>query len=534
MISALLLPLLLAAAPAGGEVPAAARAAVDDPVVQLWLNSDRTYLPGERAKVQVRARNDGYLLVLHVDPDGVLRVLFPLDPNDDSFVRGGKKYEIRGRGGREAFEADGRSGRGTVYAAVSGTPFRFGQFVLGDHWDYRALAPDRLPSDPEQDLNELVRRMSDASFDYDILSYTVVERVVYASDYSYSRPYYGYYDNYWGCGGWSYSCGSGLSVGLFFGRPYRRYYYDPFYDPFFFDPYYYRPVYLYPVRPYGYHYYGYPVYGYPYYGGRYYGHRDRNWARPYTPYRFRGVEGVQAGYRPRGFDLRRSVNTVYLPPVVRDRTQEASPTRRLTDTRPSAEARPVEPRRVDARPVEPRSATPERRATPARNGDAGRRTGTVDAPARGRGDAAPRRAESRTVEPNIEARRAREPDRSSVTVPERADRQDLPREVRPLSRSEDAGGGAAVDRRPEPRRGDQRPQPSVEARPSGRDGGYSRPEPRAEPQARPAPAPAPDRGSFSPPSRSDGGSRSGWSGGGDRGGDGGRSVGGGMSGGRRR
>jgi len=545
MISALLLPLLLAAAPAGGGGPAAARAAGDDPAIQLWLNSDRTYLPGERAKVQVRARNDGYLLVLHVDPDGVLRVLFPLDPNDDNFVRGGKKYEIRGRGGREAFEADGKSGRGTVYAAVSGTPFRFGQFVLGDHWDYRALAPDRLPSDPEQDLNELVRRMADESFDYDILSYTVVERVVYAADYSYSRPYYGYYDNYWGCGGWSYSCGSGLSVGLFFGRPYRRYYYDPFYDPFFFDPYYYRPVYFHPIRPYGYHYFGYPVYGYPYYGypyygGRYYGPRDRNWARPYSPYRFRDAQGVQAGYRPRGFDLRRSVNTVYLPPVVRDRTQEASPARRLTDTRPAAEARPVEPRRVDARTVEPRSTTPERRATPARDGDAGRRAGTAEGPARSRSDAAPRRAESRTVEPNIEARRVREPDRPTVTVPERSDRQDLPREVRPLSRSDDVRDRPAVDRQPEPRRADPRPEPAVEARPSGRDGGYSRPEPRAEPrpesrpepQARPAPSRAPDRGSVSPPSRSDGGSRGGFSGG-DRGG-GGRSFGGGMSGGRRR
>ena len=40
---------------------------------------------------------------------------------------------------------------------------------------------------------------------------------------------------------------------LFFGRPYRRYYYDPyfyaydpFYNPFFYDPYYYAPVYRQP------------------------------------------------------------------------------------------------------------------------------------------------------------------------------------------------------------------------------------------------------------------------------------------------
>ncbi len=61
-----------------------------------------------------------------------------------------------------------------------------------------------------------------------------------------------------------YSCGHSyyspysFSIGLFFGRPYRRYYYDPyfyaydpFYNPFFYDPYYYAPVYRQPVLPTG-------------------------------------------------------------------------------------------------------------------------------------------------------------------------------------------------------------------------------------------------------------------------------------------
>ncbi|HEU4682401.1 MAG TPA: DUF4384 domain-containing protein, partial [Gemmatimonadales bacterium] len=112
MISALLLPLLLSgvsADPAGTPQ--------DDPPIQLWIN-ERRFLPSDRAKVQVRTEDDGYLIVFHVDPDGRVRVLFPIDPDKDNFVRGGKKYEVRGRGGREAFEADGK-GRGAVYAAVS-------------------------------------------------------------------------------------------------------------------------------------------------------------------------------------------------------------------------------------------------------------------------------------------------------------------------------------------------------------------------------------------------------------------------------
>ena len=78
---------------------------------------------------------------------------------------------------------DNTRGRGTIYAAVSHDAFKFDQFMLGDHWDYRNLAPQHLSADPEQELNELVRKMVDNSFDYDILSYDVLERVVYASDY---------------------------------------------------------------------------------------------------------------------------------------------------------------------------------------------------------------------------------------------------------------------------------------------------------------------------------------------------------------
>ncbi len=344
MINALLLPLLLHGAPGQPVI-----ATQDDPPIQIWINNDRRFLPGDRAKVQVRTRDDGYLIVLHADPEGHLRVLFPLDPDKDNFVRGGKKYEVRGRGNREAFDVDDASGRGTVYAAVSSEPFHFEGFVLGDHWDYRALAPSRLANDPEPELNELVRRMAQGSFDYDILNYDVTTRVVYASDYS--SYYASSYDDPW-C--YSFSCNRpyyhshyGVSIGLFFGRPYRRYYYDPyfyayspFYNPFFYDPYYYAPGY----RA------GYP-YGYP---GRYYGYNDpyyygrgRALVRPYAPYRFRGTDGFNAGYRDRRFDSRGFVNTVYTPPISRLREPAAAtPMRRVGETNGADLPNGLAPRRV--------------------------------------------------------------------------------------------------------------------------------------------------------------------------------------------
>ena len=523
MISTLLLPLFLLGAPADRAAPPA-RAGGDDPAIEIWLNNDRRFLPGDHAKVQVRTREDGYLLVLHVDPDGHLRVLFPLDPKDDNFVRGGRKYEIRGRGGRESFSADGGKGTGTVYAAVSHDAFRFDDYVLGDHWDYRKLAPDRLPSNPEPEFNDIVRRMVDGSFDYDILSYTVLERVVYADDYS--RPYYDSYN-----GGCAYGCGTSyfgspysLSVGLFFGSPHRRFFYDPFYasydpfyDPFFYDPYYYRPFYYQPVfyRPIR------PYYNYPFAGG-FYDNRYRVWNQPYAPYRYRPANGVLAGYHNPRYGLGRSVNTVYLPPVVRDRQSPPSnPIRRVGADRPAGGA--------DARP-----GVDGRREAPAGGGTTARRT-----PERTRertpGSGGDRRVDNRLVRPNIDARRAREPEEARSIMPDARDdrsRRDLPVDVTPR-RSDD------TPRRASERPQDARPAPQIEARPSRRSDDASRdagrggdrgsaPVVRSEPRQSPAPPPEArpeprssdrggDPGGYSPPpTRSDGGSRGGWSGG-DRG-----------------
>ena len=78
-------------------------ATADDPPIRVSLNSGGSYYQGDRAKVRVRVAEDGYLLVLRADADGRVRVLFPLDPGDDDFVRGGHDFELRGRGDRETF-----------------------------------------------------------------------------------------------------------------------------------------------------------------------------------------------------------------------------------------------------------------------------------------------------------------------------------------------------------------------------------------------------------------------------------------------
>src|SRR5712691_13031081 len=152
----LLLLSLAVPAPSGAGIPAVR----NDPPVQVWLNQDNHFQRGDRAQVNVKLGEDGYLVVLRADADGRVGVLFPLDPGDDAFVRGGETREIRGRGDREAFSIDEREGPGLVLAARSVAPFKFDEFVRGDHWDYRGVLPAHdAGDDKEQALLDIVHRM---------------------------------------------------------------------------------------------------------------------------------------------------------------------------------------------------------------------------------------------------------------------------------------------------------------------------------------------------------------------------------------
>ena len=171
MISAIL-PLVFAAVTTVAPTPAPAASGAE-PAVSVTLNH-QTYDRGDRARVTVRVRDDGYVVVLHTDADGRVRVLFPVDPGDDNFMKAGQDYEIRGRGDRDAFQVT-ESGSGTVYAAVSLDPFHADEFVRNNHWDYTRLAGDSTTSsDPEAAMTNIVEQMADgAHFDYDVATYTV-------------------------------------------------------------------------------------------------------------------------------------------------------------------------------------------------------------------------------------------------------------------------------------------------------------------------------------------------------------------------
>lgn len=253
----MVLALLLSLAPAVTQ-------ADDFPPVRVQINHEE-FTRGDRARVYVEAARDGHLLVLHADPEGRVRVLFPLDPSDDDFARGGKRVEIRGRSGRDAFFVDASDGAGTVLAVLSPDAFRYDAFVRNDHWDFRALGGTDLRDDPLAGLLDLARRVAgETRFEYDVATYVVGGQI--ASRYGYGS---GYYD---------YGYPSRFGVGLSFGYPWG-------YDPFCYDPFWGWRCFGYPgAWPRGFGGFGYSSY---YFGRPYY-------YRPYSYSRY-------AGAWPRGF-----------------------------------------------------------------------------------------------------------------------------------------------------------------------------------------------------------------------------------------
>jgi hypothetical protein len=190
--------------------PAIATSVASDPPVRVWFSSDGDYRYGDRAKVYAQAAEDGHLVVLSADPDGRVRVLFPIDPDKDQPLRGGKKYELKGRGGREAFVVGDTTGHGTVLAAFAKTPFQFDQFEKNGHWDYNALDDQGVRADPEAGLMDLVQRMQGTGdhFDYDVATYTASAQPRYVG---WVAPYPGWWDPWYG---------PRIGVGLRFGWPY--------------------------------------------------------------------------------------------------------------------------------------------------------------------------------------------------------------------------------------------------------------------------------------------------------------------------
>ncbi|HET7789552.1 MAG TPA: DUF4384 domain-containing protein [Gemmatimonadales bacterium] len=178
MITTLLLLVSLTPKPAIRPVADLAR-----PHVELWTSGgDNPYDRGDQVRVYFRPDQDAYLTVLRVDTDGRIRVLFPREPWEDNFARGGKEYEVLGPDDREAFSVDDDPGVGYVFAVASADPFFYDPIKAGDHWDYASMSDGRVTGDPYVALTDLAQRIApsgDDAWDYDLVPYYVQRQYDY-------------------------------------------------------------------------------------------------------------------------------------------------------------------------------------------------------------------------------------------------------------------------------------------------------------------------------------------------------------------
>jgi hypothetical protein len=402
------------------------------------------YTRGDRVRLYFRLDQDAFVTIFRVDTDGRVRVLFPREPWEDNFARGGREFEVDGQQLRnEAFIIDDYPGVGYLFAVASADPFVYDGIESADHWDYRVIADGRVRGDPYVAMTDLAEKIVPegyADWDYDVVSYNVERHYDYPRFLCYdchSYVSYSYWDPYYT------SC-----------VRFRMYVYD--------DPWY-----------------------YPY---RYYGGTNVVFVRPYRPQpRFifkdwgdsrpnRDGFVTRERERPVNDNTRRGVTGrdlgglgIVPPPTVRDRNQGATGTgddRRNgigQDRREVLERGGERPERRD-RSNDATSSEQPRVQPPVRDNDqrkVERREPQIQ-PRQIEPRDEPRRAEPRRVEPRQVEPRQVEP------------RREQPRQIEP--RREEP---RRVEPRAEPRR--ETSQPRNEPRPEAR---HSPPPPPPPPPAR--------------------------------------------------
>src|SRR4051794_29091966 len=69
------------------------------PRVELWTNrgDGAVFTRGDRVRMFFKLDKDAYVTIFRVDTDGRVRVLFPREPWEDNFARGGREFEVDGR-----------------------------------------------------------------------------------------------------------------------------------------------------------------------------------------------------------------------------------------------------------------------------------------------------------------------------------------------------------------------------------------------------------------------------------------------------
>lgn len=179
----------------------------ESPYIELWTNKDEVYRRGEQVRVYFRTGADTYVTIFRVDTDGRVEVLFPHEPWEDNYARGGRQYQVETHRNSYSFVVDDYPGQGYLFGVATADPFNYGELVRGDHWDYRVIADEgRIVGDPYVALMDLIDQIvppNYAEYAYDVLPYYVDRHYDYPRFLCYDCHAYAPY-SYWDP--YRYSC----------------------------------------------------------------------------------------------------------------------------------------------------------------------------------------------------------------------------------------------------------------------------------------------------------------------------------------
>lgn len=146
-------PLIVAFAPAPAEAQLRPRA-------RVWVENERDHFrAGERLRVHFTSSQDAHVAVVHISTDGRLDFLYPANPWDDGYVRGGRVYSAH-QGGFSALAVGSRPGIGYLYVIASEAPLDFGHFggAYARGWDW-SFAGRSVRGDPYLALEQITRML---------------------------------------------------------------------------------------------------------------------------------------------------------------------------------------------------------------------------------------------------------------------------------------------------------------------------------------------------------------------------------------
>jgi len=92
--------------------------------IEIWVDRGEgaTYREGNRVGVRFRTNRDCFVVIYDIDTEGFLTLLYPDDPYDDGFVRGGRVYRLPGSRAGYDLVAEGPPGVEYVAAVAALAP----------------------------------------------------------------------------------------------------------------------------------------------------------------------------------------------------------------------------------------------------------------------------------------------------------------------------------------------------------------------------------------------------------------------------